>query len=178
MDKPFRVGERIIFKEYDGVIEDIGLRSTRIRLLNGHQVTVPNDELARTDIENVGRRPYIRRTADIHIPLATPRDKLEQAVAVIRNALENHEGMDPEYPPRVYFYDFDPGAFIVRVTYWYSPPEYWDFLALGERINFEIFRAFEEQGIQFALPTRVTHTSPDSREKPVEVKLIEPKSAA
>ena len=59
-DKPFRVGERIIFQKYDGVVEDIGLRSTRIRLLTGHQATVPNDELARSDIENVGRRQQNR----------------------------------------------------------------------------------------------------------------------
>jgi MscS family membrane protein len=174
-DKPFRVGERIIVGKYDGVVEEIGLRSTRIRLLTGHQAAIPNDELARNDIENVGRRPYIRRIADIHIPLDTPRIKLEQAVASIRSALENHEGMDPAYPPRVFFYDFKPEAFVIRMIYWYSPPQYWDFLELGERINFEVFRVFEEQGIQFSLPMRVAHTSIDGQEKPVEVNLVEPR---
>ncbi len=167
-DKPFRVGERIIFGKYDGVVEDIGLRSTRIRLLTGHQVTVPNGELAGTDIENVGRRPYIRKDANIYIPLDTPREKLAQAIAIIRAALEGHEGMDPEFPPRVFFTDFAATAFNVRVIYWYKPPNYWEFLAFGEKINFEIFRAFEEQGIQFSLPFRVTHTSVDSQEKPIE----------
>ena len=71
-DKPFRVGERIVVDDYDGIVEEIGLRSTRIRLLTGHLVTIPNDTLARTDIENVGRRPYIRRVADMRIPLDTP----------------------------------------------------------------------------------------------------------
>lgn len=70
-DKPFRVGERIIFGKYDGVVEDIGLRSTRIRLLTGHQAHILNDELARTDIENVGRRPHIRRTTTIEMPSDT-----------------------------------------------------------------------------------------------------------
>ena len=172
-DKPFRVGERIIFGKYDGVVEDIGLRSTKVRLLTGHQAIVPNDELARIDIENVGRRPYIRRIADIHIPLDTPRDKVEKAVAVIRAALENHEGMDPDFPPRAYFFDFNPNSFIIRVIYWYNPPKYWDFLAFSEKVNFEIFRAFDEQGIQFSLPTRITHTSIDSEAKPVEVRVIE-----
>ena len=72
----------------------------------------------------MGRRPDIRRNAEIHIPLDTLRDKLEKAVAVIRSALENHEGMDPEFPPRVYLADFLPSAFIVRVIYWYNPPKY------------------------------------------------------
>ena len=172
-DKPFRVGERIMFDKYDGVVEDIGLRSTKIRLLTGHQVTVPNGHLARTNIENVGRRPHIRKIADIHIPLDTSREKIEQAVAIIRAALKDHEGMDPEFPPRVFFTDFKPTAFNIRVIYWYAPPNYWDFLAFGERVNLEIFRAFEEQGIQFSLPFRVTSTSLDSKATPVEVKMVE-----
>ena len=172
-DKPFRVGERIIFGKYDGVVEDIGLRSTRIRLLTGHQVTVPNGELANTDIENVGRRPHIRKMADIHIPLDTPREKLEKAIVIIRAALDGHEGMDPELPPRVFFTDFVPTAFNIRVIFWYNPPNYWDFLAFSEKVNLEIFRAFEEQGIQFSLPFRVTHTSIDSEEKPIEISMVD-----
>ncbi len=175
-DKPFRVGERIIFGEYDGVVEDIGLRSTRIRLLTGHQVTVPNGKLAGTDIENVGRRPHIRKIADIHIPLDTPREKLEKAIAIIRAALDNHEGMDPEFPPRVFFTDFAATAFNIRVIYWYNPPNYWEFLAFGEKVNLDICRAFEEQGIQFSLPFRVTHTSINSEEKPIEVRMVGPEN--
>jgi MscS family membrane protein len=177
-DKPFRVGERIIFGKYDGVVEDIGLRSTRLRLLTGHQATIPNDELARSDIENVGRRPYIRRLADIHIPLDTPREKVETAVAVIRATLEDHEGMDPEFPPRVYFYDFGAASFVVRMFYWYNPPNYWDYLAFSEKVNLEIFRAFQQQNIPFSLPTRITHTSVESKEKPVEVTLLEQRHAS
>ena len=176
-DKPFRVGERIIFGKYDGVVEDIGLRSTKIRLLTGHQVTVPNGELAGTDIENVGRRPHIRKIADIHIPLDTPREKLEKSIAIIRTALDSHEGMDPELPPRVFFTDFSPTAFNIRVIYWYNPPNYWDFLAFSEKVNLEIVRTFEEQGIQFSLPFRVTHTSIDSEEKPIEVRMVDGRGA-
>jgi len=160
-DKPFRVGERIVFAKYDGVVEDIGLRSTKLRLLTGHQVAVPNDELTRTHIENVGRRRHIRRVANIHIPLDTPREKLEKAVAAIRAVVANHEGMDPAFPPRVCFFDFQPTAFVIRVIYWYNPPEYWDYLALSEKINFEIFRVLDEQQIQFSPPTRLTHTPRD-----------------
>lgn len=172
-DKPFRVGERIIFGKYDGVVEDIGLRSTKIRLLTGHQVTVPNGELAGADIENVGRRPHIRKIADIHIPLDTPRENLQKALAIIRAALDDHEGMDPDFPPRVFFTDFVPTAFSIRVIYWYNPPHYWDFLAFSEKVNLEIFRAFEEHGIQFSLPFRVTHTSIDSEQKPIQVRMVD-----
>jgi MscS family membrane protein len=171
-DKPFRVGERIILGKYDGVVEDIGLRSTKLRLLTGHLVTLPNDQLARSDIENVGRRPHIRRIADLHLPLDTPRESIENALAIIRSTLEEHEGMDPDFPPRAFFTDYLPTAFNIRVIYWYNPPSYWDFLEMSEKVNLAIFRAFDTQGIQFSLPMRVAHTSVTSQEKPVEVKMV------
>ena len=135
-DKPFRAGERVSIKNYDGVVEDIGLRSTKIRLLSGHQTTIPNDDLSRSEIENVGRRPYIRRNGDIRIPLDTPREKIERAVSIIRAALDNHEGMAPEFPPRVFFNEFNPDSFNIRFIYWYHPPSIWDFLAFSEKVNF------------------------------------------
>ena len=172
-DKPFRVGERIIFKKYDGVIEDIGLRSTRVRLLTGNQATIPNDELARTDIENVGRRRHIRRVADIHIPLDTPLEKIEAAVEVIGALLKNHEGMSADFPPRVYFNEFNSDSFNIRIIYWYHPPNYWDFLDFSQRLNIEICRTFEDQGIRFSLPARITYTALDSQQQPLELSIVE-----
>jgi len=176
-DKPFRVGERVVFEKYDGVVEDIGLRSTKLRLLTGHQVTLPNNQVANADIENVGRRHYIRRVANLCLPLDTPRAKIEKAVEIIRAALDNHDGMDPDFPPRVYFNEFNDDSFNIRIIYWYNPPNYWDFLAFSEKLNLEVCRAFEEQEIQFSLPTRLTHTDIDSRQQPLEMKMLDDEPA-
>ncbi|NOY42739.1 MAG: mechanosensitive ion channel family protein [Planctomycetes bacterium] len=158
-DKPFRVGERIVFNKYDGVVEDIGLRSTRLRLLTGNQATVPNDELARADIENVGRRPHIRRVADIRVPLDTKLERLEEAVEAIRKVLENHEGFKPEFPPRVFFNEFNDDSFNLRVMYWYHPADYWKFLDFSQRLNLQICGEFESRGISFLLPSRITYSA-------------------
>lgn len=99
LDKPFRVGERIVAKGYDGVVQEIGLRSTRLRLLTRHEATISNDDVARADIESIGRRPHIRRVSDIAIPLDLPPEKAEQAVAIVRGILQDHEGMQPDFPP-------------------------------------------------------------------------------
>ncbi|MBC8877224.1 MAG: mechanosensitive ion channel family protein [Planctomycetes bacterium] len=171
-DKPFRVGERIVFGNYDGVVEDIGLRSTKIRLLTGHQVTVPNDELSRSHIENIGRRPHIRRKGELLIPLDTPCEKIEKAVATVREKLDNHEGMDPEKPPRVFFLDFTANGFCIQFFYWYTPPEIWKYRAFTEKLNFEIFRAFEAEEIQFSLPFRHTFWKHDAEQGPLDVRLL------
>ena len=80
--------------------------------------------------------------------------------------------MDPEFPPRVFFTDYLPTAFNIRIIYWYSPPSYWDFLETSEKVNLSVFQAFDTEGIQFSLPTRVAHTSVDSQEKPLDVKIV------
>jgi len=171
-DKPFRVGDRIQFDKYDGVVEDIGLRSTKLRLLTGHLVTLPNDRLAGRDIENIQRRKIIRRKAEIHLPLNTNSEKVKKALEIIREQLDHHEGMDSELPPRVFFDEFKENAFVIRFFYWYTPPNYWEFKAFGERLNFAIFRAFEEQGIQFSLPVRHSYWKQDQEQGPLDVKLL------
>jgi len=172
LDKPFRVGERIVVKGQDGFVEEIGLRSTKIRTLANHLVSIPNDQIADSEVENIGRRKHIRRMSDLHIPLDTPREKVEKAVAVIRAALDNHEGMDPEFPPRVYFNEFNADSFNIRVICWFQPPNFWDYYAFSEKLNLEIFRAFEEHGIQFSLPLRHTYWKHDDEQGPLDINVV------
>lgn len=171
-DKPFRVGERIKVASFDGFVEDIGLRSTRIRLLNGHVVTVPNSHLAATDIENISSRPNIRSIGEVSIPLDTPVAKIEEAVAIIRDALADHEGMDPNRPPRVHFAEISPVAFKIQYFFWYTPDDYWKFQDFAEKINFLIFHKFETAGIQFSLPFRHTFWKFDDEQGPVDVRIL------
>ena len=166
MDKPFRVGERIVFGKYDGVVEDIGLRSTRIRLLTGHQATIPNDELARMDIENVGRRPFIRRSLMLELPSRTPVEKVKRALELVREILNDHEGMLEDHPPRVYLRDFKESSIGIFILYWYHPPDYWAFLEFSERVNLEIMERLEAEQIPFALPAVAVQMSEPAPEGP------------
>jgi len=155
-DKPFYIGQRIVVRGHDGVVEEIGLRSTRIRLLTGHRVTIPNQGIVTQDIENIGERPHIRRLTNIRLVLDTPPDKAEKAVNIIQRILKDHEGSNPDFPPRVYFNEFNDDSLNILVLYWYHPPDYWAFTALNQKVNLEIMRAFEKEGIQFAPPTIAT----------------------
>ena len=79
--------------------------------------------------------------------------------------------MDPEFPPRVYFDEFNADSFNIRLIYWYTPPDFWKYYAFCEKVNLEIFKAFEERGIQFALPFRHTYWKHDDQQGPLEVSL-------
>ena len=162
LDKPYRVGERIVAKGHDGIVEEIGLRSTRLRLLTGHQTTIPNDEMAKIDIENIGQRPHIRRLTNIGITYDTPPQKIEKAVDIILKILDNHEGMDPKFPPRAYFNEYDPYSLNILVIYWYHPADYWGYMEFSQGVNLQIAREFEKEGIKFAFPTSTTYLSQDN----------------
>ncbi|MEM9185842.1 MAG: mechanosensitive ion channel family protein [Planctomycetota bacterium] len=172
LDKPFRVGERIIAKGYDGVVEEIGLRSTRLRLLTGHEATIPNDDMARSDIENIGRRPHIRRITDLALPLDLSPEQAERALSIVKGVLAGHEGMHEDFPPRVFLADFQRDAMQMRMMYWYHPPNYWDFVDFSERVNLRIKRGFAEAGIAFALPTSETHVS-QGADAPLRVSVVD-----
>ena len=159
MDQPYTPGQRIIVQGHDGFVEHIGLRSTKIRNLNGSLTAIPNEKMANLDIENVGRRNFIRRQTCIRLSYDTPPEKIEQAVGIIREILDHHEGMQPELPPRVFFDEFNPDSLNIQLSYWYHPPKRWKSLAFDERVNLEIVRRFAAEGIEFAFPTSTTYVT-------------------
>jgi MscS family membrane protein len=161
IDKPFEMGDRVVVDGHDGPVMEVGLRSTKIRTLNGHLVTVPNGELANRTIQNIGKRPYIRRILDLTITYDTPSDKVDRALEIVKEILNNHEGMNEEFPPRVFFNDFNAASLNIRVIYWYHPPDYWMFMDFSERFNKEVFRRFNEEGIEFAFPTQTLYLAGD-----------------
>jgi MscS family membrane protein len=195
MDKPYKVGQRVKVMGQDGTVESIGLRSTRIRLLNGHLSSIPNEKMAAVEIENIGLRPYIRRLFNITITYDTPTEKVTRAVDILREILAVPETPDPEttdsqgelgdivatdsegkqqphpnepinrpdFPPRVYFDDFNADSLNIVVIYWYHPPEYWDYLEHAHWINIQIMERFNAEGIDFAFPTQTLHLANDNK---------------
>jgi MscS family membrane protein len=172
IDKPYRVGERIVAGSHDGVVEQIGLRSTRIRQLDGHVTTIPNERMAAMDIENIERREHIRRKTKLRVATGTPREKVQRALEIVRDVLKDHEGMPEGQPPRVYFEEFNPDSLSIVVFYWYAPPDYWAYCELTERINLEIIRRFAEAGIKLAPPTSTTQLTNELGE-PLELSASE-----
>ena len=177
VDKPFEMGDRIVVDGHDGPVAEVGLRSTKIRTLEGHLVTVPNGELANKTIQNIGKRPFIRRIANLTITYDTPTEKIDRALEIVKEILENHEGMHEDFPPRIFFNDFNSDSLNIRVFYWYHPPEYWNFMAFSERFNKEVFRRFNEEGIDFAFPTQTVYLAGDSS-RPLIVGIGEETSIA
>ncbi len=167
-DKPFEIGDRVVIGEHDGIVQNVGMRSTRLRTLEGHMVTIPNGDLANQAIRDISKRLNIRRILNVTITYDTPPEKVERAVAILKELLDNHEGMDPELPPRVLFNDFNSASLNIFVIYWYHPPEWWDYQYFSEKLNMQILRRFNEEGIDFAFPTQTLHLAGDPK-RPLDI---------
>ena len=169
-DKPFSIGERVVVEGTDGVVEDVGFRSTRLRTLTGHLVTVPNEKMANSRIENIGVRPHIRRLANITITYDTPVEKVKKAVEILKAVLDNHEGMHPDFPPRVVFNEFNADSLNILMLYWFHPNDFWAYCRVTEEINLKIMERFEAEGIEFAFPTGTTYLAQDDR-RPLHISI-------
>jgi MscS family membrane protein len=162
-DRPFQVGDRVRVGNFDGPVEDVGFRSTRIRTLDGHLITVPNSKISNEMVENISRRPFIKRVANITITYDTQPDKVEKAVQIIKDVLSGTEEVNrnKELVPRVYFNEFNDWALNILMIYWVTPPDYWMFQETNQKVNLAIMRAFEDEGIEFAFPSQTLYVKKD-----------------
>jgi len=171
-DKPFQLGDRIVIDKYDGVVEDVGFRSTRIRTLTGHLVTIPNEKIVSSGVENIAKRPHIRWLTNITLTYDTPPDKVEKAVSIIKKILDNHEGRHPDFPPRVYFNGFNDWSLNIIVFAWYHPANYWDMQEWLQRTCLEILRSFNDEGIDFAFPSSTLYLANDDNRQ-LKLKMLQ-----
>ena len=188
-DKAFAVGDFITFGTYTGIVEEIGFRSTRIRLLNGNLVTIPNMKFIDGDIENIGARPYIRRVMDITITYDTPPEKIQQALEIVRDLLNNDSDVVEQgqfdmtnFPPRIAFDELNNDSFNIKAYYWYQlnkSPErtYWTYLHHCELVNRKLVERFEQAGIDFAFPTQTLYLAGDDKRQ-LSVRMLQQNSSA
>jgi len=162
-DRPFQIQDLVKIEGHYGSIEEVGFRSSRIRTLEGHLVTIPNNTIANATIENVGKRPFIRRTSNITITYDSGTKKTQRAVEIIKSVLAEvaEVNTDPERPPRVYFSDFNDWSLNIYMSYWVKPADYWLYQGVNEQVNFEIMRRFEAEGIEFAFPSQTLYVKKD-----------------
>jgi len=163
-DKPFEIGDRILIDGHDGPVESVGFRSTKVRTLDGHLVSVPNSDIVNKTIKNIGKRPFIKHVANVGITYDTPPEKVDQALDIIKELLQNHEGMNSAFPPRVYFNAFNDWSLNIIVIFWYHPPDYWKYMEFTDKFNRQLLQRFNQAGISFAFPTQTLYVSGGEKE--------------
>ena len=159
MDKPFRIGDRIQLDSVDGTVESIGLRSTRVRNLDGHHVTIPNKTIGNATIINVTRRTNIKTEMNIGLTYDTPVEKVRRAVKILEEVYRAHPNTADL---AVSFNKFADSALNIQVVHWWNSTDHKAYLAGMQQLNLTIKERFDAEAINFAFPTRTLHVKQDS----------------
>lgn len=158
-DKPFRVGDRIQLDTVDGTVESIGLRSTRVRNLDGHLVTIPNRTMANANIVNVSKRAKIKTVLNIGLTYDTPAERVERAVQILDEILRPHPKTADLL---ICFNKFESSSLNIQVVHWWKSTDFNEYALGFQQFNLELKRRFDAEGISFAFPTQTVYLRQDS----------------
>lgn len=159
LDKPFKIGDRIQIENVDGPVESIGLRSTRVRNLDGHLVTIPNKTMGNTIITNIAARPNIKTVMNIGITYDTPVEKIQLALKIIEEVFRGHP-MTGDLV--VSFNKFESSSLNILVVHWWKNPDFLASLAGLQEMNLLLKERFDKEGISFAFPSQTLYVKQDS----------------
>lgn len=153
-DRPFEQGDFIIVDDSMGVIEKIGIKSTRIRSLDGEQIVISNSNLTASRIRNYKRMQQRRAIFEIGVTYETPASKLKQIPVIIRSIVDQIREARLD---RAHFKKFGPYSLDFEVVYFILSADYNKYMDVQQQINLAIMEAFEKEGIEFAYPTQVEY---------------------
>ncbi len=151
LDKPFVIGDFLIIGEFMGRVEQIGLKTTRLRSLSGEQLIFSNSDLLGSRVRNYGRMFERRIVFTIGVTYQTPREQLRRIPTILREAVEHQEQTRFD---RSHFKAYGAYSIDFETVYYVLVPDYVAYMDIQQAINLEIHERFEEAGIEFAYPTQ------------------------
>ncbi len=152
-DNIFKIGEWVKIGNVEGIVEDIGMRTTKIRAFDKRLIIVPNATIANSSVENFSRRDKRRIMMRIGLVYDTPVDKVKKIVEDIRNMLLNHPEIAKDESLLIYFDQFEDSALSIFCYFFTNTAVWKDYLRIREDINLKIKEIVEQNGSSFAFPS-------------------------
>ena len=153
VDQPFRVGEFVQIGAHQGTVEDIGLRSTKLRTPARTLVIIPNKTVAAEAINNFSRMPQRRVDQTIGVTYGSRADQIEALLGDIRQLLNNDAAVHQDFIT-VHFLNYGACSLDIQIIYFTADPDVRKAFETRERINLAIMRLVEARGLSFAFPTQ------------------------
>jgi MscS family membrane protein len=154
LDKSIRIGEWIKIDGVEGVVEDIGMRTTKIRTFRKSLITLPNQVIANSPIENYSRRGIRRIKIKLGLTYDATSEQIEQVITDIKTMLRNHKGIAQDETMLVNFTSFDESS-LGLLIYTFSKTSNWErYLKTKEEVNLNIMKIVEENKVAFAFPSQ------------------------
>jgi len=155
-DRVFELGDWIIAEDVDGRVEQVGIRSTKVRSFNDSIITVPNGKLADMNINNMGKRKYRRFATNLSVTYDTSISKIEEFIEGIRTIVNNHEKTRKDYL-RVYLNNLGDSAIMILFDIFFEVEDYDEELKAKHEILSSIMNLASQLSVDFAFPTQTLH---------------------
>lgn len=163
IDKPFKVGDNIRLDSVEGTVESIGFRSTQIRNLDGHLVTIPNKTMGNATITNISRRANIKTVSNIGLTYDTSPETVQKALAILGEIYRAH----PKTKEVLLSFDkFTDSTLNLLVIHWWTGTDYKAYLAGMQELNLAIKKRFDAEKIDFAFPSQTLYVKSESAAPP------------
>ena len=151
LDKPFQVGDTVRYRDTWGDIEDIGLRTTRIRSRGGEQIIMSNTNLLEEEIHNMRRMNRRRLEMNFYLVMQTPPDVAEAVPGMLAELVKGLQGVSFD---RCSLAAVGPSALDYELVVYSLNPDFNRSMAVRSRVLLALYRRFREEGIEFAYPTQ------------------------
>lgn len=152
-DKPFSIGERIKINDFDGSVQEINLRTTRIQTLEGRNVYVPNSMFTDSIVENVSQEWARKVSMTIGLVYDTNAEGMKKAKEIIKKSIMKQEDIDKEQV-HIAFTSFGDFSKNILVIYWITKPGFANIIKVQDEINMDIMVGLEKASIDMAFPTQ------------------------
>lgn len=168
-DRPFVIGDFIIVGEQMGNVEHVGLKTTRVRALSGEQLIFSNSDLLNSRVQNFKRMEERRVLFRFGVQYDTGHALLRQIPDVVREIVEEADNARFD---RAHFADFGDSSLDFEVVYFMMVPDFGMYRDTQQQINLEMYRRFEEMGVDFAFPTRTLHLHVDGADAEIRTRHL------
>lgn len=156
LDRPFAVGDWVEVGGVEGTVEEVGMRSTRVRTFYNSLITLPNANLIETAVDNYGAREYRRWSTKLTITYNTPPEKVEAFCEGVRELIRRHPYTRKDVY-HVYLNSFDSSSLSVLLYMFFKTPDWATELRERHRLAVDILRLAQSLGVEFAFPTQTVH---------------------
>lgn len=150
-DRPFEIGDFVIVGEFQGTVEHIGIKSTRVRSLSGEQLIFSNTDLTSSRLRNYKRMVNRRVAFKITVPYQTDPAKVKRISGIIEKIIRNIPGAMFD---RAHLASLGESSLVYEVVYFVEGGDYLKYMDIQQRINLGIMEAFAREKIDFAYPTQ------------------------
>jgi small-conductance mechanosensitive channel len=155
-DRPFEIGDFVIVGEYMGVIDRLGMKTTRISSLGGEQIIMSNKDLTDSRVRNYKRMERRRVVFQLGVTYQTPYAKLQEIPELIAGIIR---AVGDTAFDRAHFFSYGDFSLVFEVVYYVLSNDYTKYMNTQQEINFRIHEEFEKRNIEFAYPTQTLYLS-------------------